>query len=504
MTKRFTVSIISAISVLVCLVFTGFRIGFVFVDHEVFNGFCYLLWGVFILGSVLLLFQLRSSLTDRKHFCKPLYGVLTGITALSVVCMIAFLIIGGSNEFLNYVYASRETLPYLAAFYCLIFFAFVFPICTEKFRKIAAVAVAAVIVFSCISFLFPLGGFSFESVPAVFDDGDSYKVVFAANRKSLGYVQYEFNGESVTLWDRFTGRKEAQTVHSIDVPYEALANNSYTVGAVRVYEDLAYGGHTGKTITQTVERFTPCAADDFDMLCITDNHGCRIDWTSVKNDFDIGVFLGDYANAIYSEECMVDNLLIPAATVSGGSKPMIYVRGNHGNRGGYVKTVLDELGYNRLYYRINAGEYVFTVLDTGEDKADDNYEYAGFSDYDAYFKDELAWLESLEKTPGYQIALAHCPDGFKHAEQLNGQLSEHLKRLGVDFIVGGDYHRTEYVPQADSATGIPYYICGAKNGMSDLRYTMMHMNAGEVKIASYDLGGALTMEASHTLTRTEA
>lgn len=493
------VSIVSAVSVFICLVFCGFRFGFVFVDNEVFNGFCYLIWAIFIANSLLQLGILRSRLTDGKHFSRALFGVSIGITVLSVVCTAAFLIIGGSEEFINYVYSSLEVLPYLSVFYALIFFVFVFPFCAKTFRAAVSVVTAAAIVLTCTVFLFPLGGFSFRCSPAVFDDGNSYKVVFATNRKSLGYVQYEHNGETVVLWDCFTGRKESQTVHSVDVPYEHLEGNGYTVGAVRVFEDIAYGGHTGKTITQSVDSFTERKQDDINLLCISDNHACRIDWTLLKSDCDIAVFLGDYANAVYSQENMINDLLIPAATVTGGQKPVIYVRGNHCHRGAYAKDAMDNLGYDTFYYRVNAGKYVFTVLDTGEDKTDDNFEYSGFNDYDSYAARQTQWIQSLQKTAGYQLTLAHCAELFESSREYVPIAADSLKALGTQLIIGGHYHTAQYYAVEDRMIGIPFYTCGARSSINDLTYTVINLNNGEASMVSYNVAGDIVNQASQTL-----
>lgn len=500
MKKIPVIAVFSAVSAIICMMFCGFRIGFVFVDNEVFNGFCYLLWGIFITNSVMMLFRLRQALVGGKDFPKVLYGIMTGITALSAVCTAAFLIIGGSEEFMNYVYTLPVTLPYLAAFYALAFFVLVFPHCSRTFRRVTTAVATGAVAVCALAFSFPAGGFAFRCSPVVFDGGDSYKVAFATNRKSLGYVQYEYNGETVTLWNLYTGRKEAQTVHSIDVPYEHLNGNSYTVGAVRVYEDIAYGGHTGKTITETVDRLSPYAEDDLDLLCITDNHACRIDWTQLKGDYDAALFLGDFANAVYSNESMIKNLLIPAAAVSNGEFPVIYVRGNHETRGSYAKAVHVSLGYDELYYRINMGKYVFTVLDTGEDKPDDHFEYAGFNDYASYTAKQAKWIQSLPKADGYQLVLAHSPGLFTVFEQAQTAACSALKELGVQLIIGGHHHTTKYAAAEDNATGIAYYVCGAKNGMKDLNYTVMNMNAGEVTMASYNLAGEELCRASQTLT----
>ena len=48
----------------------------------------------------------------------------------------------------------------------------------------------------------------------VIDNGTEYAVVFATNDKGTGYVQYEYEGESYTVYDQNGGRKTA-TVKSI-------------------------------------------------------------------------------------------------------------------------------------------------------------------------------------------------------------------------------------------------------------------------------------------------
>ncbi|NLP48194.1 MAG: hypothetical protein GX345_04530 [Clostridiales bacterium] len=491
-----------ALSVLSTLAFTGFRFAFIFVDNEVFNGFVYLLWGLFILNTIHLFWGLRAALAKGEHYKKPVFIINAILAFLSLVTSIAFLIIGGKAEFLNYIHMSAELLPYLGGFYLLLFLLLVFPL-MGKFSKSVFVALGGFgLLTTLLVFLFPPGGFAFKAEPAVFITEDSYAIVFATNRKSVGFVSYEFEGQEYTLHDTTKGRKDSSTVHSIKVPFEHLDNNSYRIGARRVWEDTAYGGHLGKTIEKAVGMFTPCPSEDFTALCVTDNHGFKADWVKLQGKGDTVFFLGDVANAIYRYESFVDNLIIPAGLISLGQKPSVYVRGNHDHRGPAVRAMLEELDFGSYNFRFEIGDYNFIVLDTGEDKDDDNFEYAGFNDYLGFFAEQDEWLLSLEPKTGYNIALAHCPTLFHEHKGQKWQTAEILEDLGVNIVIGGDFHQTEYVDKENSSTGIAYYICGCQKGMKDLWYTTINFKKGVLDIASFMLSdGSEVNRAKHELNR---
>ncbi len=486
--KQLVISIIfTVVSVAAPLLFCGFRIGFIFVDHVVFDSLCYCLWALFILNSFFLLAHLRSCIKKGKYLNKPLFIVNCSIAAVSAACCVAFFIIG-KNDIRNFFFVSFETLPYLAAVYALVFFIGIFPLCGSVFKKCTAGFTAAACAI-CAAFVLPIGSFGFESAPSVFNTGESYHVVFATNDKSIGYISYSFGGKNYTVWDTTTGRKDSSTIHSIEVPYEHLNNNSYTVSAVRATEDIAYGGHLGKKIDYTVDGFTPCPDDGFDMTVITDNHETRVDWESVGKNADVCVFLGDIANGIYNYGSFTDNLIIPAGEATGGKIPVIYARGNHDHRGSAVKDMLKELDFDKYYYRVSIGKYNFTVLDSGEDKDDDNYEYAGYNDYASYYAEQTDWARKLEKQKGYNAVIVHSAEVFHSSEEEKQPIGDILKELGNEFMLCGHNHSAEFVSAENSKTGIPYYICGNYVGKKDLNYTVMHFNEGGITIKSQNTAG---------------
>lgn len=486
-TRLILLSILSAVSALSSLAFCGYRIGFVFVDHEVhFNGFCYLLWALFLVNTICLFFQLRSFLKNQKYFNKPIYIINVVFGVLSFGAAIGFASYQ-PDEIPNFLQVSVELLPYLCGFYALLFLVFVFPYCHKIFRKITALVLCLAVLSSALAFLLPIKGFQIESAPAVFDTGKDYRIVFSTNRASVGSVTYEYNGESYTVWDTMTGRKNASRVHGVNVPYEHLNNNEYTVEAVRALEDIAYGGWLGKKTALKIDKFAPCPEDDFNMICVTDNHSAKPDWSKLIGKGDLYAFLGDIANGIYSYDAFIDNLIIPAGIMTEGRAPVIFARGNHDHRGNYVPQLLSALGFDEYYYRIRTGKYMFTVLDSGEDKADDNYEYGGYNDYASYRAQQIEWAQDLPKEEGYHVILAHSSTLFDKTEEDVKQMAGIFNDLGADFIICGHSHGTKYVPAQESENGIQFYICGKRDGANDIDFTTMHFNGGKVSAVSEKL-----------------
>ena len=491
-------SVLTALAVLTTLGLCAVRVGFVFVDHYVFDGFCYILWALFIVNTVILFFQLRGSILDNKLFNKP-YLIVNGVLlSINIVWIIVFLIIG-NDDLMDYVYVAFQTLPYLAAFYALLFFTVILPISHKTLHKITACVVAAGIVIGAVSFLFPLGGFDFEGAPAVFDTGDGYHIVFATNRDSVGYVKL---GDEV-LWDTYAGRKESSRIHSIEVSYEALDGNEYSIGAVCAIEDFAYGGHLGKEITLEAGTFTPCPEDDFDMTCITDNHSCRPDWKKIGEDADVYVFLGDISSGVYSTDSIIDNLIVPAGKVSGGVKPVIYTLGNHDHRGSNVKNLLESLDFGQYYYRLHIGNYNFTLLDSGEDKEDENYEYAGYNAFAPYFAEQIEWAQTLQKESGYNVIITHSPSIYFEPDGNPTPMAEIMRNLGEEFVICGHHHSAEFIGAEESITGIATYICGAKADPHEIVYTRMHFESGTIDIKSQNTQGEIINTRQFQLTLAE-
>lgn len=493
--------VFTVLSLLSSLAFSGFRFSFAFIDHALFSGFCYVLWAIFIINTFMLFAALRSAVPGSGHYNKKLFIFNAALAVLSIVVTVIFLIIG-NKELTNYYYMSKSLLPYLAAVFGFAFLVIVFPVFGKTGKAVTAAVGAAAILISFFVSVVPVKGFKFEARPAVFDTGDGYHIVFATSYDSLGYVKLDTADGEKVMWDTVTGRKDDGRVHSIKVKYDELNGKNYTVGAVRVIEDSAYGGHLGKEITMDIDKFTPCREDDFKMVCITDNHSTKVQWESISQDADVVAYLGDMSNGIYDENNYINDFIAPLGDVSSGTKPVIYARGNHDHRGGAVPQLIDDLDFEKFYYTLNIGKYNFTVFDSGEDKEDENWEYAGFNDYASYKAEQFDWAKSLDKRSGYNVIIAHSYEIFEAVDKTQYPITDVMKNLGSDFVICGHWHTTEYVSAEKSENGIACYICGSYDGMHGLNYTEMTFSGGNIDIVSKNMKGEKPCDAKVNLTET--
>ena len=92
---------------------------------------------------------------------------------------------------------------------------------------------------------------------------------------------------------------------------------------------------------------------------------------------------------------MVKDILGNAAYLSKGEYPVVYVRGNHETRGEFAAHLRDYFptDTNELYFTFRYGPVSAVVIDSGEDKADDHYEYSGLVDFESYRQQEFDWLK---------------------------------------------------------------------------------------------------------------
>ena len=57
-----------------------------------------------------------------------------------------------------------------------------------------------------------------------------------------------------------------------------------------------------------------------------------------------------------------------------------------------------------IYYTFRQGPIFFVILDTGEDKPDNDIEYAGITDYDNYRTEQVNWLREVLQSKEYKEA----------------------------------------------------------------------------------------------------
>ncbi|HYH01106.1 MAG TPA: metallophosphoesterase [Terriglobales bacterium] len=175
---------------------------------------------------------------------------------------------------------------------------------------------------------------------------------------------------------------------------------------------------------------------------------------AAKRPADFVVFNGDMLSYL-DDEVQVLALLKAGSEAFAGSKPLVYVRGNHETRGSYARLLRNYLALpgDRYYYSFDCGPVHVTVLDTGEDKVDSHWAYSGLADFDRYRSEQAEWLRHEIKSPAflkakYRVVLAHMPfpeasgtEEYHGMADANAKFGPLLRAAGVDLLISAHEHK---------------------------------------------------------------
>ena len=363
---------------------------------------------------------------------------------------------------------------------CAVVFAYValaiLPPLKVKCRAVLGVFLAAVVAAAAFAYLFPSGSCRIISDPVVMDTGKDYSVVFATNKPGTASVSYSFNGKEYTVNAQTGGRKIAdRIVHAVNVPYEHLKNNSYTIESTCVLGEYGYGSKLGKTAKGGPYDFKVNEEDEQSYLVISDWHTYLNDAkAAISNlgEYDAVIMLGDPAPSMDFEEEAAEYIVKFGGELTNGAIPVIYVRGNHETRGAFADQLPSYLGYDKLYYTVERGAYSFIVLSSGEDKPDDHVEYGGLDDYARFRAQMIDELKNVELKSDKVIALSHAWQVDEPDKAASFEAWDALSALGARFMLSGHTHRCEFIdsdnPDAaeylERYPGITTYIDGGHSG----------------------------------------
>lgn len=434
----------------------AFRISYVFIDSAVFGGLSMALLGLAVSAAVVLLalYVIKAKeikkgdklLSETKAFT-AVYFISLAVTCFFIIYDIVNVIISGTETTPVAMKMLGDALPYVAAVFAIVFFALIMPtLKNEKVKRAVSVIALIGVALSAVLTLFPCYSYKITSDPMVIDGGSYYSVVFATNDEGTGYIEYEYGGKAYKTYDEDGGRiKGDSKIHTIRVSKQHLENNSYRVGSKRIIDELSYGGRSGKEIVTDYYEFKAPRGNEQRFLTVSDWH-TKVDKAlkaaEKAEDYNGVILLGDAVPGLMFEEEVIDNIIEFGGELTGGSMPVIYVRGNHETRGPYADELSEYLGLYDYYYTANYGRFSFLVLDSGEDKEDDHPEYGGMVNYSAYRENMVNWLSVQPKTVRRTIALSHSSD-ICIEEDLNAKAYSELQRLGVKQIISGHTHTYE-------------------------------------------------------------
>lgn len=473
----------------------SFRFGYIFIDNTLFNGFSLGLFVIAVLITALLttvsvLKMKGSAQCDKKGF-KALQAVSEVFAVVFSIVVLVNFIVSGSESTSVALKLCGEILPFWLAIVGVTSALFIIPAISQKgLKKALSVIMTAVMLFAVYSALFPVTAYKFTSGPVVFDNGEEYAVVFSTSDNGTAYLEYDYLGETVRLYDEDNGRKKAGTIHTITVPYEQLSGNTYKVFSTRVIDELSYGGRSGKTIESQSITFNDKFGDDINVLTVSDWHThnkIAQKASSYLGDYNAVVLLGDCAPGMMFTQEVEDYLLSFASDLTLGEMPVLFARGNHETRGREAGNLSAYLGIDIFYYTAKLGNYNFVVLDSGEDKKDDHSEYGGMVVYEQNRKQMIDWLTSLENEDNAKtIALSHDKDIC-----IEGDLSQtahsKLDALNVSLLVSGHYHSAEFFDDSP----YPVLVDGGINADGKGTYvaSMLSINQDKIDIKSVNSDG---------------
>lgn len=459
-------------------------------------------------AAVVRLYEIKTK--KAPLFMSKAYSLITAISSfLSFVFFVAGFTMMASNigkESSDVYFLYLRSSLFDAAFFMLIpFLALFLPKLGCKAKK-AAVCVTMVIVFVLGSLmLFPgIKSHKITCPPSVIDNGKEYSVVFATSDYGTGYIQYTYEGEEYKVYDATAGRLDTDSrIHSIRVPYEHLRDNSYKVGSLQVFEEYSYGSRTGKETVSEEYFFPYIQGGDTEYLVISDWHTQlerAYSAVSYIGNYDAVILMGDATPGVDFEQEVVKNIVEFAGNVSEGTRPVIYVRGNHETRGSYAGKLAGALGLDNFYYTAEIGDCSFIVLDSGEDKDDSHHEYGGMTDYNTYRAGMIKWLEKEERENDRVIALSHSWRISDVEAELSEKGWQEIDRLGATLMISGHTHACRLIGETEEEKAflsnypdITGYMDGG-NTKDKFVASKMTLSAEEIHLEAYDNFGEKVFE----------
>ncbi len=463
-------------------VFYAFREIWVFISPYLsFMGGAMGLFWVFIAAAAVLLALFALRLYGANMECEvPVYkkrwfGVLAVVAsvfaALSVAAAVGITAINDWQTNRVMVMYLKRMAPWMALVLGAVLALVVLPALKGKKKAVLAAVLAVCVLFAAVWQIFPLSPYRITSDPLVLDTGTDYSVTFATSAKGTGFVEYEYKGENFTVYAQNDGRIVGdRLIHSVRVPYEHLRDNDYSVGSTRVTEQYSYGSRLGKTVKSGAYHFTVPTGDETSYLVVSDWHSYTdrvLDAISELGDYDAVLLMGDAAAGMDFEEEVAAFIVKFGGDLTHGTKPAVFVRGNHDTRGAFAADLPGYLGLESLYYTVSMNGVSFIVLDSGEDKEDDHIEYGGMDDYAQQRTAELEWLKNLEVEGDRVIVLTHAWQVSEPEPEISAAAWDEFDRLGVRFLFCGHQHECRLLGETEEEKamlqahpGITAYIDG--------------------------------------------
>lgn len=306
-------------------------------------------------------------------------------------------------------------------------------------------------------------------------------IVWETDIPSVGWVEVasaddgEFYSEArPRFYDENIGVRKTSCLHAVRLTgLKACTAYRYRVYGREVKKHEAYESEYGGTVAMDIfHHSAPCfrtldrnkAKASF--MVYNDIHerpnmleqlGKLVDYKNI----DMVIFNGDMMNYFQHDSTYFKGFMDEAVHLFASEKPLYYVRGNHETRGPWAERFHEYTCPRQpnLYFAWQQGPVFFIALDTGEDKPDNDIEYGGFCNYDAYRTEEARWLEGVVQSEAfnkakYRVVIGHIPPAMSktswHGDmEVRNKFVPILNKAGIDLMICGHTHEFSYHPNVD-------------------------------------------------------
>ena len=318
--------------------------------------------------------------------------------------------------------------------------------------------------------------------PTVFVIGDSYEILVYAEAPGLFSLRV---GDELYYEENSGVLSSERLFVKIRVPQAALdAEGSYTVIYRKTILRRAYFSQFEDALTETFA-FRPVPSEgDIHIYYTADVHyhfgTAERTLTYFGDELHLLIANGDLGE-VEKESDYLDVCRF-LGNVTGGTIPVVMVRGNHDTRGHLSERFTDYFPADgkKTYFTFTLPALSGIVLDCGEDKWDNHEEYGGGHNgelvyngtnvFERYRREETKFLRALEiKKDRPILAISHiCPsmttknkgDIFDIERETYAEWNRELARLGGDVMLTGHLHKTFVLERGDerATTENPYPV----------------------------------------------
>jgi predicted phosphodiesterase len=311
-------------------------------------------------------------------------------------------------------------------------------------------------------------------------DENTMSIRWLTNKTCYSWVEYGTDDNLNLKMDSSTdGSKDAfQRIHEIIltdlVPGKTY---KYRVASKEMKNYIQDAFEFGTTIYSDTYHFStvPHDAASTSFLVLNDLHDRPESIDALfqinKDDaFDFVFLNGDMFNHQSKESQIVEHLLKPVTKNFATTKPLLYVKGNHEERGPFAKQIKNYFSYPQgQYFTFQKGPLFCIALDTGECNPDDDPFYKGLAAYDAYRESQAVWLEKVMQTDAYKnakfrVVFMHIPTFYlvnsMHTRHGQKVFSPLFDRYNVDLVIAGHTHVYGVHPPVKGQHNYPIVIGG--------------------------------------------